>query len=72
VAVYRSGIRTTEFFVDYDRLRCGRITERQFLSALKLAVGKEAQLAPSDGERIAGYYKSVARRSGQRGCRQDC
>lgn len=57
VAVYRSGIRSTEFFKDYDRLRCGRITERQFLTALKLAVGKEAQLVPEEGERIVGFYR---------------
>jgi len=57
VAVFRAGIRSTEFFKDYDRLRCGRITERQFLSALKLAVGKEAQLVPEDGERIVGFYR---------------
>jgi len=57
VAVYRAGIRTTEFFKDYDRLRCGRITERQFLSALKLAVGNEAQLVPENGERIVGFYR---------------
>jgi len=55
--VYRAGIRSTEFFKDYDRLRCGRITERQFLSALKLAVGKEAHLVPEDGERIVGFYR---------------
>jgi len=55
--VYRAGIRSTEFFKDYDRLRCGRITERQFLTALKLAVGSEAQLVPGEGERIVGFYR---------------
>ena len=59
VAVYRAGIRTTEFFKDFDHLRSGRITERQFLSALRLAVGKEAHIMPEDGERIVGFYRCL-------------
>ena len=57
MAVYRNGIRSTEFFKDYDRLRCGRITERQFLSALTLAVGRQAQIGGDDGERVVGFYR---------------
>ena len=57
VAVYRRGIRTTEFFKDYDRLRCGRITERQFASALRLAVGREAPIGGDDAERVVGFYR---------------
>ena len=30
-AVYKRGVRTTEFFRDFDKLRCGNVTEKQVL-----------------------------------------
>ncbi|XP_077982704.1 uncharacterized protein LOC144438104 [Glandiceps talaboti] len=56
-AVYKNGIRTTEFFRDHDRLRSYIITENQFICGLSLAVGKEAQLSRSDIQKVVDYYK---------------
>ncbi|XP_002741846.1 uncharacterized protein LOC100373451 [Saccoglossus kowalevskii] len=57
VAVYKNGIRTTEFFRDHDKLRSYIITENQFICGLSLAVGKEAQLSRSDIQKVVDFYK---------------
>ncbi|XP_070544504.1 uncharacterized protein [Ptychodera flava] len=58
VAVYKNGIRTTEFFRDHDKLRSYIITENQFICGLSLAVGKEAQLSRSDIQKVVDFYKT--------------
>lgn len=50
-------MRTTDFFKDFDKLRSGIITEPQFRSALHLAVGKEAQLSPSEVQQVIEFYR---------------
>ena len=57
VAVYKNGVRTIEFFKDYDRLRSGVITANQFVCGLSLAVGKEAQLDRQEIQRVVEFYR---------------
>lgn len=57
VAVYKNGIRTIEFFKDYDKLRSGIITENQFICGLSLAISKEAQLTRGEIQKIAEFYR---------------
>lgn len=57
VAVFKNGIRTTEFFKDHDKLRSGIITENQFVCGLALAVGKEAQLSRQEIQKVVEYYR---------------
>lgn len=59
VAVYKNGIRTTEFFRDHDKLRSGVITENQFICGLSLACGKEAQLSKAEIQAVANHYLSA-------------
>eukprot|EP00731_Ephydatia_muelleri_P005665 Em0002g1841a len=44
-AVYKNGIRTTEFFKDHDKLRSGIITETQFTCGLTLCCGQAIHLS---------------------------
>ena len=60
VAVFKFGIRTTEFFRDYDKLRSGFISEAQFKAAIHLAVGKEAQLQPPEINQLVNFYRDNA------------
>ncbi|XP_051897298.1 uncharacterized protein LOC127584565 [Pristis pectinata] len=46
--VFIKGIRTPEFFKDYDRLHSGLITESQFIRGLNLACGKEGNFTEQD------------------------
>ncbi|XP_048419206.1 uncharacterized protein LOC125467433 isoform X1 [Stegostoma tigrinum] len=46
--VFLRGIRTSEFFKDYDKLRSGLITESQFRRGLYLTCGKEGILTEQD------------------------
>ncbi|XP_078391762.1 uncharacterized protein LOC144674143 isoform X1 [Cetorhinus maximus] len=46
--VFLKGIRTSEFFKDYDKLRTGLITESQFRRGLYLTCGKEGTLTEQD------------------------
>lgn len=57
VAVFKNGIRTTEFFRDHDKLRSGIVTESQFKCGLSLAVGKEAQLSRAEIQKVVEYYR---------------
>jgi hypothetical protein len=57
LATYKNGIRISDFFKDYDRLRSGVITEHQFMCALSLAVEKEANLSRSDISKLVEYYR---------------
>ncbi|KAK3583614.1 hypothetical protein CHS0354_039437 [Potamilus streckersoni] len=57
VAVFKNGVRTTEFFKDHDKLRSGIITENQFVCGLALAVGKEAQLSRAEIQKVVEYYR---------------
>ncbi|XP_062606411.1 uncharacterized protein LOC134268237, partial [Saccostrea cucullata] len=57
VAVFKNGIRTTEFFRDHDKLRSGIVTESQFKCGLALAVGKEAQLSRAEIQKVVEYYR---------------
>ena len=57
VSVFKNGIRTKEFFKDHDKLRCGIITENQFVCGMALAVGKEAQLSRPEIQKIVEYYR---------------
>jgi Ca2+-binding EF-hand superfamily protein len=57
IAVYKNRVRTTEFFKDYDRHKCGLITENQFQCGLALAIGKEAQLGCQEIQSVSEFYK---------------
>jgi hypothetical protein len=57
LASHKNGIRISEFFRDYDKLRSGVITENQFICALSLAVGKQAHLSRNDIGKLVSYFK---------------
>ena len=58
VAIYKRRVRSTEFFKDYDKLRSGVVTVNQFMAALVLAIGKEAQLTETELVKIVNFYKT--------------
>lgn len=58
IAVFKNGVRTTEFFKDHDKLRSGIITENQFICGLALAIGKEAQLSRNEIQKLVEFYKA--------------
>ena len=57
VVVFKNGIRSFEYFRDYDKLRCGAITENQFTNALRMAVGKYVQLSCPEIKKIVEFYR---------------
>lgn len=59
VAVFKSGVRTTEYFKDHDKLRHGVITDNQFVCGLSLAIGKEAALSRSEVQKVVEHYRTV-------------
>lgn len=54
LVVYKNRIRLREFFVDYDKLRTGYVTEGQFMSGLTSAGLK---LAAREMKALADKYK---------------
>lgn len=56
IAVVKHGIRTTEFFRDFDKLRTGKCSEAQFSASLTLAVGKQTKLTPSEIAQLANHF----------------
>lgn len=52
--VYKNRIRLREFFVDYDKLRTGYVTEGQFMSGLTSAGLK---LSAREMKALADKYK---------------
>lgn len=59
VQAFKYGIRTTDFFKDYDKHCCGAITENQFIAALKMAIGKEAHLSPEELQKIVEAHRTL-------------
>jgi hypothetical protein len=57
LATHKNGIRISDFFKDYDRLRSGVITENQFMCALSLAVEKQANLSRNDIGKLVEHYR---------------
>jgi hypothetical protein len=57
IATFKYGIRISDFFKDYDKLRSGVITEGQFESALSLSVQKQAFLNMNDIKKLTEYYR---------------
>lgn len=57
IACHKEGIRIGDFFKDYDRLRCGLITDRQFASGLTAGVQKQANLCIEDIAQLTEYYR---------------
>ena len=57
IAVYKYGIRTPEFFKDYDKLRSGLVAESQFSAAVTLAVGAQAKLTPAEIQKLTEFYR---------------
>jgi Ca2+-binding EF-hand superfamily protein len=58
-AVYKNGIRTTEFFRDHDKLRSGVITENQFICGLSLCCGRTAHLSRDDIQTVVNHYRNT-------------
>ena len=46
-----------DFFKDYDKLRSGSITDRQFASGLTTGVQKAANLCTEDVNQLIEYYR---------------
>ncbi|CAI9726336.1 Hypothetical predicted protein [Octopus vulgaris] len=59
IEAFKNGVRTTDFFRDYDKLNCGAITESQFITSLKLGIGKEAHLTMSDIQKIVEANRTL-------------
>lgn len=57
VAVFKNGIRTTDYFKDFDKLNHGIMSINQFMQALTMAMGKEAQLTPEEMNKLAMFYQ---------------
>ena len=58
VKVFKNGVRTPEFFKDFNKRRSGIITEIQFNRGLSsLALGKEAQLLRADIQKVVEFYR---------------
>ncbi|KAA3674765.1 uncharacterized protein DEA37_0006198 [Paragonimus westermani] len=57
-AAHRRGIRVMDFFADYDKLKHDAITEHQFVCALLLAIGKEAELTREEVQMLMNNYRS--------------
>ena len=57
-AVHRRGVRVLDFFIDYDRLRHNEVSEHQFICAIMMAIGKEANLKREEAQMLANYYRS--------------
>lgn len=57
-AVYKNGIRTTEFFRDHDKLRSGVITENQFTCGLSLCCGRTAHLTREEIQAVVEHYRT--------------
>lgn len=57
MGVHRRGVRTMDFFKDYDKLRHDKVTEGQFVAALSLAIGKEAQLSRPEIQKIMNFFR---------------
>ncbi len=57
IACHKEGIRIGDFFKDYDKLRSGIITDRQFVSALTYGVQKQANLSNDEISQLTEYYR---------------
>jgi hypothetical protein len=57
IACFKEGIRITDFFKDYDKLKSGLITDRQFATALTNSSKKAANLASDDINQLVEYYR---------------
>lgn len=53
---YIDGVRTTEFFIDHDKLRSGFITKNQFIIGLNLIGGNRCPMTRDEVEKIAAHY----------------
>eukprot|EP00117_Sycon_ciliatum_P041916 scpid16142/ scgid5850/ len=61
-AVYHNRIRSTEFFVDYDRHNHGIVTDNQFICGLMLCCGKQAHLNRQDTQLLVEHFRQDAGR----------
>ena len=57
IACHKEGIRIGDFFKDYDKLRSGVITDRQFATALTYGVQKQANLSNDEISQLTEYYR---------------
>jgi Ca2+-binding EF-hand superfamily protein len=55
-AVYKYGIRTTEFFFDHDKFRSGIITRNQFNCGLSASVSQRAHLTQEEIDKVADHF----------------
>ena len=59
IACFKEGIRISDFFKDYDKLKSGLITDRQFSTALTDSVKKTANLDLDDINQLVEYYRQI-------------
>ena len=62
IASYRYGIRVHDFFKDFDSLRSGIITDRQFKSGLTEGFLKHASLTNEDVNEVTEYFRQPSGR----------
>ena len=60
VGFYRSRVRPIDFFADHDTLRCGLVTENQFVCGLTLALSAHdsAQVSREEYQAVASAFKN--------------
>lgn len=59
VACHKNGIRISDALRDYDKLRSGVITKRQFETELTNAVQRAASLSSYEIKQLAEYYATL-------------
>ena len=57
--VYKYGIRTTEFFTDFDKLRSGLVTENQFVCGFSLLLAKRGHVTREELGYIVRHYSTT-------------
>ncbi|XP_065652485.1 uncharacterized protein LOC100202524 isoform X2 [Hydra vulgaris] len=58
VATFKNGIRSTEFFIDHDKLRSGLVTKNQFICGIQLCCGEQANLSSKEIDLLIEHYTS--------------
>ena len=54
--VYKNRIRLKEFFVDFDKLRCGQVHANHFVTAMSIA-GLDRYMGPTEIEALRDGYR---------------
>ncbi len=59
VCCHKDAIRIIDLFRDYDKLRSGLITDRQFFTALSFGLQKPANISALEINQLVEYFRSA-------------